>query len=145
MPLPCLTPLGPVLSRRDWGEGWVTPKGRPLILLSRMLSRVRLFVTPWTIPRQAPLSMGSSRQEYWSGLPCPPPGDLPNPGTEPASPTSPVLTGRFFYHGISWEALILLSFQFSPVVQSCLTLCNPMDCSPPGSSVHGILQAGILE
>ena len=48
-------------------------------------SRVRLFVTPWTAARQAPLSMGFSRQEYWGGLPCPPPGDLPGLGAEPAS------------------------------------------------------------
>ena len=48
-------------------------------------SRVRLFATLWTVARQAPLSMGFSRQEYWSGLPCLPPGDLPHPGTEPAS------------------------------------------------------------
>ena len=46
------------------------------------LSCVRLFVTPWTVVHQALLSMGFSRQEYWSGLPCPPLGDLPNPGTE---------------------------------------------------------------
>ena len=52
--------------------------------------------TPWTIAYQAPLSMGFSRQEYWSGLPCPPPGDLPNPGTGPVSPESPALTGGFF-------------------------------------------------
>ena len=131
MPLPCLTPLGSVLSRRDWGEGRVTPKGRPLILLSCVLSRVQLFVTPWTIARQAPLSVGSSRQEYWSGLPCPPPGDLPNPGIEPASPTSPVLTGGFFYHSISWEALILLSVQFSPVAQLCPTLCRQGNIGRP--------------
>ena len=48
-----------------------------------MLSRVRLFVTLWTVAHQAPLSMGFSRQEYWSGLPFPPPGDLPEPGMEP--------------------------------------------------------------
>ena len=59
-------------------------------------NRVWLFVTLWTIARQAPLSMGFSRQEYCSGLPCPPPGDLPNPGIEPASLTSLALTGRFF-------------------------------------------------
>ena len=46
-------------------------------------------VTPWTVARQAPLSMEFSRQEYWSGLPCLPPGDLPNPGIEPRSPTLP--------------------------------------------------------
>ena len=49
-------------------------------------SRVCLFVTLWTITHQAPLSMGFSRQEYWSGLPCPPPGDLPDPGIEPGPP-----------------------------------------------------------
>ena len=54
------------------------------LVLSRF-SRVRLFVTPWTVAPQAPPSMGFSRQEYWSGLPCPPPGDLPNPGTEECS------------------------------------------------------------
>ena len=53
-------------------------------------SRVWLFATPWTVAHQAPLSMGFSRQEYWSGLPCPPPGDLPNPGIKPASPATSV-------------------------------------------------------
>ena len=52
----------------------------------KSLSRVRLFVTPWTVARQAPLSLGFSRQEYWSGLPFPFPGDLPDPGIEPGSP-----------------------------------------------------------
>ena len=52
----------------------------------KSLSRVRLFATPWTVARQPPLSMGFSRQEYWSGLPFPFPGDLPNPGIEPGSP-----------------------------------------------------------
>ena len=52
----------------------------------RSLSHVWLFATPWTVGRQAPLSMGFSRQEYWSGLPCPPPGDLPHPGIKPGSP-----------------------------------------------------------
>ena len=49
----------------------------------KLLSRIRLFVTPWTIAYQVPPSMGFSRQEYWSGLPFPFPGDLPNPGIEP--------------------------------------------------------------
>ena len=56
-------------------------------------SRVWLFATPWTIACQAPLSMGFSRQEYWSGLPCPPPRDLPDPGIKPASPA---LADRLF-------------------------------------------------
>ena len=59
---------------------------KPLPVVVQLLSRVRLFVTPWTGARQAPLSMGSSRQEHWSGLPFTSPGDLPDPGTEPASP-----------------------------------------------------------
>ena len=53
----------------------------------KLLSRVQLFATPWTVAYQAPLSMGFSRQEYWSGLPFPSPGDLPSPGIEPGSPT----------------------------------------------------------
>ena len=61
-------------------------------MLSRF-SRVRLFVTLWTVALKAPLSMGFSRQDYWSGLPFSTPGDLPNPGIEPASPA---LAGRFF-------------------------------------------------
>ena len=52
----------------------------------KSLSHVRLFATPWTVAHQAPLSIGFSRQEYWSGLPFPSPGDLPNPGIEPRSP-----------------------------------------------------------
>ena len=59
-------------------------------------SHVQLFVTLWTVSRQAPLTMGLSRQEYWSRLPCPPSGDLLNPGTEPISPVSPALAGGFF-------------------------------------------------
>ena len=52
----------------------------------KLLSRVRLFVTPWTVAYQAPPSMGFSRQQCWSGLPFPSPGDLPDPGIEPGSP-----------------------------------------------------------
>ena len=59
-------------------------------------SHVRLFATPWTVAHQAPLSMGVSRQEYWSGLPHPSPGDLPDPEIEPKSLTSPALAGGFF-------------------------------------------------
>ena len=57
------------------------------------LSHVQLIVTPWTVACQAPLSMEFFRQEYWSGLPFPSPGDLPDPGIEPMSP---VLAGGFF-------------------------------------------------
>ena len=61
-----------------------------------VLSRVPLSVTPRTVAHQAPLSMESSRQECWSGLPIPSPGDHPDPGIKPASPGSPALAGRFF-------------------------------------------------
>ena len=56
------------------------------MFLCELLSRVRLCVTLWTVDSQAPLSMGFSRQEYWSGLPLPSPGDLPDPGIQPGSP-----------------------------------------------------------
>ena len=68
-------------------------------------SPVQLFETLETIARQAPLSTGFSRQQYWCGLPCPPPGDLPNPGTEPASLASPALASGFFITSATWEAL----------------------------------------
>ena len=64
--------------------------------MDESLSCIQLFAAPWTVAHQAPLSMGSSRQEYWSGLPCPSPRDLPDPGIEPESPESPALVGRFF-------------------------------------------------
>ena len=67
----------------------------------------QLFVILWTVARQAPLSMGFSRQEYWSGLPCPLPGDLPNPGIEPASLMSPALAGGFFTTIATWVALLI--------------------------------------
>ena len=63
---------------------------------AQSLSPVQVFVTLWTVAHQAPLSMGFSRQEYWSGLPCPPLGDVPYPGLEPMSPASPALAGGFF-------------------------------------------------
>ena len=75
-----------------------------LCVLSRF-SHVRLFATLWIIAHQTPLSMGFSRQEYWSGLPRHPPGDLPHdPGIEPLSPVSLALAGRFFTTSTTWEA-----------------------------------------
>ena len=65
-------------------------------VLSRF-SRVRLFATLWTVARQAPPSTGFSRQEYWSGLPFPPPGDLPDPEMEPTSLMSAALARRFYH------------------------------------------------
>ena len=63
---------------------------------AQRLRPVRLFVAPWTVACQAPLSMGFPRQEYWSEVPFPPPGDLPDPGIELESLESPVLAGKFF-------------------------------------------------
>ena len=91
---------------------------------------VRLFVTLWTIAYQAPLSMGFSRQEYWSGLPCCPPGNLTDLGIKPESLMSPALAAA---------AAAAKSHQ------SCPTLCDPIDSSPPGSAVPGILQVRTLE
>ena len=63
---------------------------------AQWLRRVQLFAIPWTVACQAPLSMEFSRQEQWSGLPFPPPGDLPDPGIEPEFPAAPALASRFF-------------------------------------------------
>ena len=72
---------------------------------SKSLSRVPLFGTLWIVACQALLSMRFSSQEYWGGLPCPPP-DLPDPGIEPVSLTPPALAGRFFTTSAIWEVLV---------------------------------------
>ena len=69
-------------------------------------SHVQLFVTLWTVAHQALLSMGFSRQEYWSKLPCPSPRDLPSPRIEHSSLTSPALAGKFFTTSSTWEILL---------------------------------------
>ena len=91
----------------------------------KWLSRVRLFATPWTVAYQAP-SMGFSRQEYWSGLPFPSPGDLPNPEIEPGSPAL-------------WADALPSEPPGKPCQSlSCVQLfCNPMVCSPSGFCVMG--------
>ena len=93
----------------SWCTGIQDSIGTLLLLLLSRFSRVQLYATPSTAAQQAPLSLGFSRQEHWSGLPFP----------------SPV--------------------RESEVAQSYPTLCDPMDCSPSGSSVHESLQARILE
>ena len=105
-----------------------------LCVLSRF-SCVQACATLWTAGHQAPVSMGFSRQEHWSGLPCPPPGDLPDPEIEPTSLTSPVLAGRFFTTAAA----------AAKSLQSCPTLYDPREGSPPGSPVPGIFQARTLE
>ena len=109
------------------------------------LSHVPLFAIPWTVALQAPLSMGFCRQEYWRGLPFPSPGDLPDPGVEPASlssPSPPRWAGGFSSVVLPGRPVMSC---YTLVVQSCPTLCNPVDYSLTGSSVHGIPQARILE
>ena len=129
-------------------------------------SHVQFCVTPWTIACQAPLSMGFSRQKYWSGLPCallqaifPTQGLNPHllhllhwqvgslPLEPPGKPSCKAL-GIFLSLLVSQfsqrqnEDILYL---FVVYALSRVTLCDPMDCSPPGSSVHRILQASILE
>ena len=97
------------------------PPALDMLQHAQLLSRVQLFVAPWTVARQAPLSMEFSRQEYWSGLPFPPPGDLPNPGIEPASPALEsgfFITGRpgksFGYIQVASNSPRLLKSWYSP-------------------------------
>ena len=92
-------------------------------------SHTRLCVTLWTAARQAPLSVRFSRQKYWSGLPCPPPENLPDPGIEPASLMSPTLAGRFYttstvsvLHLICWDCLRL--FHISAEVKGLDCCCH---------------------
>ena len=106
------------------GEEWASRKfyisivfdfRLPACVLHRF-SRVWLFATPWTVAHQALLCMGFSRQEHWSGLPCPPPGDLPDPGIEPACLLSPASAGGFFTTSATWEALRLPPLPDHPCV-----------------------------
>ena len=78
------------------GRSLNTSSKAPACMLN-CFSCIPLCVTLWTAACQAPLSIGSSRQEYWSGLPFSPLGDLPDPGIKPSSPMSPVLAGGFFF------------------------------------------------
>ena len=107
----------------------------------KSLSHIQLPATPWTAAHQAPPSMEFSRQEYWSGLPFPFPGDLPDSGIEPRSPAlqAAALPSEILY------CLVAAAAAAAKLLQSCPTLCNPMDGSPPGSPVPGILQARTLE
>ena len=89
---------------------------------------------PWTVAYQAPPSMGFSRQEYWSGLPFPSPGDLPDPGIEPRSPA---LEADALTSEPPGKPITQIKIQFNSVqLLSCVRLCNPMDCSTPGFPVH---------
>ena len=82
-------------------------------------NHVRLFATLWTVAHKAALSMGFSRQDYWSGLPCPPPGDLPDPGIESASLMSPALAGGFFTISTHKNASILSAHLNKQIYMLC--------------------------
>ena len=118
----------------------------------KSLSRVQLFATLWTVAYQAPLSMGFSRQEYWSGLPFPSPGDLPDAGIEPGSPAfqaDALASEPPIYNVVLLSSDSVISTYTHThiyyiccccsVAQSCLTLCNPADCRTPGFSVFHTL------
>ena len=77
-------------------EVWADRVSPKVCAHAQSLRRARLWATPRTAAHQAPLSMGCSRQEHWSGLPCPPPGELPDTGIKLESPVSPALAGEFF-------------------------------------------------
>ena len=75
-----------------------------MCLLAKLLQSRPTLGNLWTVAHQAPLSMGFSRQESWSGLPCPASGDLPDPGIEPASLMTPALISKWFFTtGVTWE------------------------------------------
>ena len=107
----------------------------------KLLSRVRLFATLWTVAYQAPLSVGFSRQEYWSGLPFPSPGDLPNPGIKPRSPTLQADTlpseppGKP-YHTYLWVSSVIMDFNvphhfvhFAYYFYNLFTICKSISRS----------------
>ena len=90
------------------------------VLYRQSLSHVGLFATPWTVAHQAPLSMGFSRQEYWSGLSCPSPGDLPDPGIEPRSPA--LQAGGSFLSELQGSPYLRNELvQFVGISQKCTT------------------------
>jgi len=99
-------------------------------------------VTPWTVAHQALLSMGFPRQEYWNGLLFPSSGDLPGSGIKPKSLA---LASRFFTTKPPGKPLGLTAAAAAKSLQSCPTLCDPIDGSPLGFPVPGILQARTLE
>ena len=122
------------------------------VLLLSQFNHVWLFATLWTVAHQAPLSKGFSRQEYCSGLPCPPPGNLPDSGIKPMSLTSPELAGRFFTTRATLEALdvsdwyIKTHHQFSSVKFSHSVMSDSLQphesqhasppCPSPTPGVH---------
>ena len=102
------------------------PRSTGACRLLSCFSRFQLFVTLWTVAHQAPLSMRLSKQSQWSGLPFPPPGDLPYPEITITSLMSPALAGRFFTTSATWETctaayLILKASDSRPLSTNCNT------------------------
>jgi len=100
-----------------WAQNWHKVTSGACVH-AQLLSRVRLFVTPWTVACQAPLSMGFSRQDCWNGLPCPPPGDLPDPGFKPTSHISCIGRWVFFFNHYCHLGNLLLaktSYEVIPI------------------------------
>ena len=86
-----------------------------IVVVDQSLGRVLILSTPWTVAHQAPLSIGFSRQEYWSGVLFPSPGDLPDPGIEPGSPA---LAGGFFYQLCCQSLVLVPSGCYNRILQS---------------------------
>ena len=99
--------------------GWITSfrSIRILAYMPSYFSRVQLCANLWTVAYQSSLSMGFFRQENWSGLPFPPPGNVSNPGIEPVSFMSPALAGRFFTTSDTWE----VTFGYSLTCHTCIS------------------------
>ena len=118
------------------------------IVIVKSLSRVRLFATPWTVAHQAPLSMGFSRQEYWSGLPFPSLGDLPDPGIEPRSPalqadslTSEPPGKPRVKQILSYEVVIL---NLGTERLKCITLMAKQQKESSNTPVTNVLRAAVV-
>ena len=135
----CITQMRTVLTLRAFLEGLnvftVMVSAQWPWRVCCLFSHVQLLTSPWIVARQSPLSMGFSRQEYWSGLPFPSPGDLPYPGIKPAFLLSPALAGGFFTASTTWEANVVMIiviwkildrniFQFLPLMTWVLQ-CPP--------------------
>ena len=100
-PLPGTTCLSPAATRK--GELVLPSLTIDCTCVLSCFSHFQLFATLWTVAHKAPLSMEFSRQEYWSGLPFPFPGDLPDPVIEPTSPATPASAGTFFIFQAAWD------------------------------------------
>ena len=125
----------------------------PVCMRAQLQSHIQLFVTPWTVVCQAPLFMELSRQENWSGLPFPPPGIFPTQRSNPhllclmhwQVDSLPLVPPGLYVTNRQKIGKSVSAAATAKSLQSCLTLCDPRDGSPPGSPVPGILQARTLE